>query len=132
MKLSHFSEIDSADHIDVMHEERRWAARVLKKKPGGLFQSATGIQQHVFARHFNSKAEMVMGLQIVDNHVREVVRIDNHLANAKLTQARECDFEQRAAAELHQRLGTIVGERSQSAAQASGQDHRSHVSPFSS
>ena len=45
----------------------------------------------------------------------------------KRAQAREGDFKKRAAGDGDQRLGAVVGERTQARAQAGGEDHGFHL-----
>ena len=102
------------------------ARRILEEEIGGLFQPAAGVEQHLFARDLDAHAEVVVRLQIFDDHVGKVMHIDDHFANSKGAQAREGDLQQRAPGDFHQRFGTIVGERTQARAQAGGQNHRFH------
>ena len=41
------------------------------------------------------------------------------------------DLQQRAAGDLHQRLGAVIGKRAQSRAEAGRQNHRFHLPCFS-
>src|SRR5438445_9945337 len=61
-----------------------------------------------------------------------MMHVDDHLANLKGAQACQRHLQQGAAADFHQRLGTIVGERPQTGAQAGGQNHGFHLPSFSS
>src|SRR5438105_13023113 len=102
MKFDHAPEIDRADHIDIVHKERLSAPRrILKKKIRGFLQPAAGVEQHLLARHLNPHAEVIIRLQTLDNHVRKVMYVDDHLANTKGSQARESYFQERAAGNLH-------------------------------
>ena len=71
VKLHHAPQIDRADDIDIVQNERLFASRTLKKKMRGLFQAAAGIEQDLFARDFNPHAEIVVRLQIIDEPCRQ-------------------------------------------------------------
>ena len=58
-------------------------SRTLREKTSRLFQSAAGIQQHIFARNLDVHAEVFVNVQIVDDLVGEVMHIDNHVADAE-------------------------------------------------
>jgi hypothetical protein len=45
---------------------------------------------------FNAHPEVVVHLQIIDNHVAKVMHIHNHFANSKLAQARKRNLQQRS------------------------------------
>src|SRR5215831_2771935 len=100
MKPGHLREIDRANDVYIVQDERLFAA-VLEKKTGGFLQSAAGIKQHILARHFDSRAEIVVGLQIVDDNVREMMRVDNYLADSSVTQARQRDFQHCTPTDFH-------------------------------
>ena len=89
-------------------------------------EAAAGVEQDLFAGDFDVHAEVLVGAEIFDDHVGEVMGIDDDFVNAEGAQAGERDLEQCAAGDLNQRLGTIVGERAQTRAQAGGQNHRLH------
>ena len=55
----------------------------VQKEIRGLFQSAAGVEQNIFARDFDPHPEIVVGLQIVDNHVGKVMHIDDHFAECR-------------------------------------------------
>src|SRR6202011_3265569 len=98
---------------------------------GRLFQASAGVEQDLLARDFNTHAEVFVCFQILENHFGKVMHVENHLANSKDAQARECDLQQRAASDFHQRFGAIVGEWPQPRTEAGGQNHRFHLSKFS-
>jgi hypothetical protein len=143
VELEHAAEIDVADDVDVVEEEglcRRVAngpdrvgvnewqvTSIFKKEPGGFFQAAAGIKQEiVFAGNFNAHSEIVAGFQVIDDHVREVMDVDDDVVDAKRAQARESDFEERAASDFDEGLGARVGEGTQARAKAGGKDHGFH------
>ena len=104
-----------------------------QEEMSGFFQAAAGVEQNVvLAGDFDAHAEIFVRLQVIDDHVGEVMHVDDHFANAEGAQARERDLQQRAAADFHQRLGAIIGERPQTRAQAGGQNHGLHLPCFSS
>ena len=92
----------------------------------GFFQAAAGIEQHILARDFNAHPEIMVCFQVVENHVGEVMHVDDHFADSEFAQTRERNFEQRAAVDFDQRFGTIVGERTQARAEAGRENHRLH------
>src|SRR5579884_3050508 len=62
VKLQHASEIDAADHIDVVHQER-FISAVLKKEPGSLLQSAARIEQQiVLTGNFDTHSKVAIRL----------------------------------------------------------------------
>ncbi len=141
VELEHAAEIDVADNIDVVKEERLVdligivtfgvaASGILEEKPGGFFQAAAGVQQNVFAGDFDTHAEVVVGFQIVDDQIGEVMDVDDDFGDAERAQARESDFEQSAAGELNEGFGAIVGERTETRAEAGGEDHGFHTGAF--
>src|SRR3984893_11277056 len=129
VKLHHAPEIDRAEDIDIMQNERRFLpgmpTRILEK-PSGFFQATSGVKQLLLARDFDAHAEVVVLFQVVNHHVGKVMDIDNDVVNPKFAQARERDLEQRAAMDFDQRFGTMVGERPQARAEAGGENHRFH------
>ncbi len=68
-----------------MNGSSGWPESSRKNQPG-LFQSAAGVEQNIFARDFNSHAEIVIGFQILHNHVGKVMHVDDHFANPKAAQ----------------------------------------------
>ena len=78
MKLHHAPEVDGADDINVMHEERLLRSTgILEKKPCGLLQAAAGIEQSFFARDLDAQAEVIVGIEVVGNHAGEVMHVDD-------------------------------------------------------
>jgi hypothetical protein len=101
VELQHASEIYGAENVDVVEYEGfvyllgTRAIRIFEEEPGGFFEPATGVEQEiVFAGNFNAHAEIVAGLEVVDDHVREVMDVDDDFGDAELAKARESDFEQ--------------------------------------
>jgi hypothetical protein len=82
--VCHAAKVDRADDIHVVQQEGLVHVRlILQEKPGCLLQAAAGIEQDVFAGNFDAHAEIVFFLQIVYKHVREVVNVDDDLADSK-------------------------------------------------
>jgi hypothetical protein len=128
VELEHAADVDGADDIDIVQEKGlrkrvasgewrvasgEWrVASIFQEKPGGFFEAAAGVQQEiVFAGDFDAHAEIVVGFQVVDNHVGEVMDVDDDFADPKGAQAGESDFEQCAASDFDEGLGARVGER---------------------
>ena len=66
---------------------------MFEEEPGGFFQTAAGVEQEiVFARDFDAHVEVVFGFQVVDDHIGEVVDVDDDFVDTEGTQARERDF----------------------------------------
>ena len=127
VELHHAPEINRAEDVDIVQNERLFgAAGILEKKASGFLQAAAGVQQDLLARNFNAHAEVIVAPQIGDDHIGKVMHVDNHFANPKGVQTRERDLQHGAAGDFYQRLGAIVGEGPQSRAEAGGQDHRFH------
>src|SRR5208337_4681271 len=93
MKFHHAAEIDRADDIDIVQNERLFKTiGILEEKIGSLFQSAAGVEQNLLARDFDAHAKVMVRFQIVENHVGKVMHIDNDLANPIGAQAGKCDL----------------------------------------
>jgi hypothetical protein len=71
-----------------------------------------------------------VGLEVIENHVREVVDVDDHFPNTEGTQPGKSDFEEGAAGDFHQSLGASVSERAEARAEASREDHGFHGEAF--
>ncbi len=56
-------------------------------------------------------AEIVVRLQILHNHVGEVMNIDDYFCDSRGAEARKSDLEQGVAGDFDQRLRAIVSER---------------------
>jgi len=67
-----------------------------------------GVEQHIFARNFNTHPEIIMGLQILDDQIRKVMHVDDDFADTEGPQASEGNFEEGAPGEFDQRLRAIV------------------------
>ena len=72
-----------------------------------------------------------MNAEIVDDHIGEVMRVDNDFLDPELAEADECELKHRAAADFNQGLRTIVGERTKTRAQPGSENHRLHFAIFS-
>ena len=108
-----------------------WAG-VLKEEPLGLLQSAASVEQDiVFARDLDAHAEVVVLLQVVDDHVGEVMHVDDHFPDSEGGEAAKGNFQQRVSGDFHQGLGTIVGQGPQAGTESRGEDHGLHVAAFS-
>jgi hypothetical protein len=132
MEAHHTSEINGADHIDVMDKERFFSLTgVPAKELSNFFQATTGIEQRVFAGNFDVQSKVVVFLQVVQHHVRKVVNVDDDIGYPKTSQAGNNDFEQRAAPNFHQGFGPAVGQRPEASPKARCQDHGLHCARFS-
>src|SRR6266404_2181239 len=92
VRLHHPAKIDRADHIDVVQDE--WFVRgagISQKEIRRFFQAAASVEQFLFARDFNPHAEVVIGLQEFQNHVRKVMDVNEYVADSKRQQSGECD-----------------------------------------
>ena len=103
VELQHAAEIDVADYVDVVKQEGLihlvgfrfsgsaragiTAGGIFQKEPGGFFQAAAGVEQDIFAGDFDAHAEIVVGFQIGDDHVGEVVDVDDDFGDAEGSQA---------------------------------------------
>jgi len=127
VELEHAEEIDGADDVDVVEEEGFIEARgVFEEKPGGFFQATASVEQEFFAGNFDTHAEVFVGFQVVNDHVGEVVDVDDDFSDAEGAQAREGDFEEGATGEFNEGFGAIVGERAEAGAEAGGENHAFH------
>ncbi len=100
---------------------------MFEEEPGGFFEAAARIEQEVvLAGDFDAHAEVVVGFQVGDDHVGEVVNVDDGFGDAKGAQAGEINFEERAGIDFDEGLGTRVGERAEARAETGGEDHGFH------
>src|SRR6266446_6117641 len=61
VELEHAGEVDVADDVDVVEEERLIeTGGIFEEEPGGFFQAAAGVEENVFARDFDAHAEVVV------------------------------------------------------------------------
>src|SRR5439155_15207957 len=103
VELHHAAEINRADDIHIMQNERLLKpVGILEEEPGGLLQAPTCVQQNLLARDFNADAEVIVGFQIFENQIGQVMDVDDHLADPKAAQAAQRDLKQRAASDFHQ------------------------------
>ena len=132
VKLHHAPKIDGADHIDVVQDERVLASRPLEsRKKWAAFFRPPPVSSRISSREISIRMpKLSVGFEVLSNHVRVMMRVDDHFAHAKGAQAGECDLQQRAAGNFYQRLGAVVGERPQARAQAGGQNHGLHCPLF--
>ncbi len=127
VKIEHAAKIDSADYIHVVENERFLCKRtILEKEPGCFFQAAAGFKQLLFAGYFDVQAEIIVGFEVIHDHVREMVDVDDDFANAEGAQTRKSDFEQGAASNFHKGLGASVGDRAEARAEARRKNHGFH------
>ena len=129
MKLHHAPEINRADDIDIVQNERLFrAVGILEEKIGGLFQSAAGVEQDLFARDFNTHAEVIVRFQILDNHVGEVMDVDDHFADSESARKRESVISSNVRPSIStSALGRLSVSGRKSRAEAGGQNHRLHL-----
>ena len=111
VELEHGVEVDIADDVDVVEEERLVeASGIFEEKPGGFFQAAAGVQELVvFAREFDAEAEIIFGLEIVEDHPRKVVDVDDEFRDAEMGQTNGGDFQEGAAVDFDESFGARVG-----------------------
>jgi hypothetical protein len=86
------------------------------------FAAAAGLQQHV-AFVGNDDVRLASTLQMGLQPVGEGVDVDHRPGDALLQKAVQHVIDQHAAANLHQRLGPVVGQRSHPRAETGGQHH---------
>ena len=87
MKLHHAAKINGADHVHIVQNEgvsRPFESS--RKKCAAFFRPPPVSSKDLFARDFNPHAEVIIRLQILDNHVSEVMHVDNHVAHVKSAQ----------------------------------------------
>ena len=87
VELHQARKIDRTHDVGIVQQERVMA-RILEKKPPGPFQASTRIEQQLLTRDFNVHSKVLMGLQIGDDHLGEMMDIDDHFPNAKIAQPR--------------------------------------------
>ena len=98
-----------------------------RERNGAAFFSPPPVSSRTSSREISiCMPKLSWALQIVDNHVGEVMDVDDDIVDAEGAQAGQRDFEQGAAGDFDQRFGAIVGERTQARAEAGGQNHRLH------
>ena len=86
MKRDHAPQIDSADHIDVVHEER--LDRILREKTTRPSSIRRRCRAASSSREISIRIpKLPCACQIRHNHVRVVMRVDDHLAHAEAAQA---------------------------------------------
>ena len=64
--------------------------------------------------------------EVFGEHVCEVMRIDDHFANAEGAESSQGEFEKCAASDFNQCFGAIVGQWAKTRAQSGGKNHRLH------
>ena len=131
VKADHARKIDGAEDIDVVDDEgllRAFAG--LQEKPSGLLEAAAGVEQDLLAGDFNAHAEVAVGLEVIDDFVGEVMDIENDFTDAEGAQAAQSELKESTTGDSDQRFGAVIGERSQTRAQASGENHGLHLLCF--
>src|SRR5579864_1956426 len=132
MKRQHTREVDRADDVDIVEQERFLTLAVLKEEPFGLLQSAAGIEQDiVFARDLNTHSEVVVILQVIDNHVGEVMHVDDYVLDSEGGETAKGDLQQRVPGNFYQCLGAVIGQGPQAGTEPCGKNHGLHVAAFS-
>lgn len=102
-----------AHDIHVVHQDRR----IVREHRQGLAQPATRIEQAVtLVAHPNVDAEVLVGLQKLDDLFAEVMHIDDDMIEACRLQFQEVMLQQGTTVHLHQRLGAVVGQGSEARA----------------
>src|SRR5690242_7389720 len=74
VELQHTLEIDRADYVHVVKNE--WPGLVLEK-PSSFLQAAAGIEQNILTRDLNAHAEILIGLQVVNDLICKVMDVDD-------------------------------------------------------
>jgi len=129
VELEHAAKVDGADDVYIVEKEGlgRRVARLLQEKPSCFFQTAASVEQKiVFAGDFDAHAEIVVGFDVVSDHIGKVMDVDDDFVDAEGAKAREGDFEESAAIDFDEGFWTGVGERAQARAEAGGEDHGFH------
>jgi len=132
VELEHGAKVNGANDVHVV--KKKWLVEtrgVFEEEPGGSFQTTTRVEQKIiFARDFDAQAKIVVSFQVVDDHVRKVMHVDNHFCDAKHTQASQGDFEKSTAVQFNECFRACIGQGTKTCAKASGKDHGLHASAF--
>src|SRR6266852_1391879 len=132
VKLHQTLKIDFADHIHIVKNERLvQAVGILQEEPGRLFEAATGVEQKLLAGNFHSESEIVVGFQVLNHQIGKVVHVYDDVAHAEGSKTGKRQFQQRSAADFHQRFGAVIRQRAQARAEAGRQNHGPHRPIFS-
>jgi hypothetical protein len=127
MEVEHAPEINRADDINVMQKERLCEAiEVFAKKISGLFQPATRVEQYLLARNPDVHTKVSVSREVIFDHLRKVVDVDDHVHDVEGSQPSQGDLKQRSTGNFHQSFRPVIGQWPQATPQASGQNHRSH------
>ena len=114
VKLHHAREIDVAQHIDVMQQERFASSISCRRERTTLLSSGRRRYRAAHPRaKFRYACRSSARRQILHNHVGKVMHVDDDVGYAEGAQTFECNFQQRAAIHLDQRLGrsSVSGRR---------------------
>ena len=82
MGLNHTMEIDRANHVRIVNEKRRGAHR-LPEKTTRLSSTRRQCRAERLRARFRSHPEIVVLFQIVNDHVRKMVDVDDYFADAE-------------------------------------------------
>src|SRR5260370_5145689 len=111
VEFENAGEYDVADDVDVVEEKGLIETTgIFEEKPGGFFQAAASVQQNVFAGNLDAHAEAFMGLQVVDDHVSEMMDVDNDFVDAEGAQAGNGNFGKGVAGEVKKSFWASVSE----------------------
>src|SRR5579862_625511 len=80
MELRHTRQIDRADYINVVQDER-FLCSIFKEEPRCLLQSPTCIEQSLLTRNLNPHSKIVPALQVVHHQIGKMMGVDDHFAN---------------------------------------------------
>jgi hypothetical protein len=125
--LEHPAKIDVADHIDIMQNEGLLLAG---KKTRNLLESAAGVQKNVLPGDFDVHPKIVMRLQKLDDHLGEMMNVDDDVMNIERSQACEDDFQKRPPADLDKSFWAVICQGPQARSQPGGQYHCFHYQKF--
>ena len=105
--------VSIAHDVHVVHQDKF----VVVKHRQGLAQPASRIEQAVaLVAHTDVDAEVLVGIQELDDLFAKVMHIDDDMLEASCLQFQEVMFQQGATVHLHQRLGAVVGQGSEARA----------------
>ena len=83
----------------------RGLTKIFEEEPGRFFEAAAGVEQPiVFARNLDAHAKVVVGFQVVDDHIREMMDVGDDFVDPEGAEAHEGDFKKGAAGDFHEGL----------------------------
>ena len=113
--MNHIGEIQVGENIGIMCQKRF----VALKEVTGFKDSAAGVEQEVaFVADGDVDAEIPILLEKIYYLVAEMMHIHHYVADAARYDIANYAFEHSHAGEFYERLGRVVGERTQSSAKS--------------